>query len=72
VVGVADANGLIKPCAYVIARERRDGLAEELKAFVCERLEPYKHPREVIFVDSLPTTHLGKVDRGKLRKPSSA
>ena len=23
--------------------------------------------REVIFVDSLPTTHLGKVDRGKLR-----
>jgi benzoate-CoA ligase family protein len=67
VVGVADANGLVKPCAYVIPRERRDGLAEELKAFVRERLEPYKHPREVIFVDSLPTTHLGKVDRGKLR-----
>lgn len=67
VVGVADANGLIKPHAYIIPRERREGLAEELKAFVCERLEPYKHPREVIFVDSLPTTHLGKVDRGKLR-----
>ncbi len=67
VVGVADANGLVKPHAYVIPRERRDGLAEELKAFVRERLEPYKHPREVIFVDSLPTTHLGKVDRGKLR-----
>jgi benzoate-CoA ligase family protein len=67
VVGVADAAGLIKPCAYVIARERREGLAEELKAFVCDRLEPYKHPREVIFVDSLPTTHLGKVDRGRLK-----
>ncbi|MDZ4864234.1 MAG: benzoate-CoA ligase family protein [Gemmatimonadota bacterium] len=67
VVGVADANGLVKPHAYVIARERRDDLAEELKAFVRERLEPYKHPREVIFVDALPTTHLGKVDRGKLR-----
>jgi len=67
VVGVADANGLVKPYAYVISRERREGLAEELKAFVRERLEPYKHPREVIFVDSLPTTHLGKVDRGKLR-----
>nr|MBA3893280.1 benzoate-CoA ligase family protein [Gemmatimonadales bacterium] len=74
VVGVADANGLVKPCAYVICRERREGLAEELKAFVCERLEPYKHPREVIFVESLPTTHLGKVDRGKLRaaSPSSS
>ena len=67
VVGMTDANGLVKPCAYVIPRERRDGLAEELKAFVCDRLEPYKHPREVIFVESLPTTHLGKVDRGKLR-----
>jgi benzoate-CoA ligase family protein len=71
VVGVADANGLVKPRAYVVARDRRDGLAEELKAFVCDRLEPYKQPREVIFVDSLPTTHLGKVDRGRLRaKPT--
>ena len=69
VVGVADANGLIKPHAYVVPRERRDGLAEELKAFVRDRLEAYKHPREVIFVESLPTTHLGKVDRGRLRAP---
>jgi benzoate-CoA ligase family protein len=67
VVGVTDPNGLVKPHAYVITRERREGLAEELKAFVCDRLEPYKRPREVIFVDSLPTTHLGKVDRGALR-----
>jgi benzoate-CoA ligase family protein len=67
VVGVADANGLVKPHAYVVPRERRDGLAEELKAFVRDRLEAFKHPREVIFVDSLPTTHLGKVDRGQLR-----
>jgi benzoate-CoA ligase len=67
VVGVADANGLVKPHAWVIARERREDLADELKAFVRERLEHYKCPREVTFVDSLPTTHLGKVDRGKLR-----
>ena len=67
VVGVADANGLVKPHAYVVPRERHDGLAEELKAFVRDRLEAYKHPREVIFVESLPTTHLGKVDRGQLR-----
>ncbi|HSB55279.1 MAG TPA: benzoate-CoA ligase family protein [Gemmatimonadales bacterium] len=67
VVGVTDAAGLVKPHAYVIPRERRDGLAEELKAFVRDRLEPYKCPREMTFVDSLPTTHLGKVDRGKLR-----
>ncbi len=68
VVGVADANGLVKPVAHVVARERRQGLDEELKGFVRERLDPYKHPREVLFVDALPRTHLGKVDRGKLRR----
>jgi len=52
----------------VVTRERRDSLAEELKEHVRARLEPYKHPREVIFVDALPRTHLGKVDRGKLRR----
>ena len=68
VVGVHDANGLMKPHAYVVARERRDNLAEELKEHVRSRLEPYKHPREVVFLDALPRTHLGKVDRGKLRR----
>jgi benzoate-CoA ligase family protein len=68
VVGVPDANGLMKPVAHVVSSERRAGLDEELKNFVRERLAPYKHPREIIFVDSLPRTHLGKVDRGKLRR----
>jgi benzoate-CoA ligase len=67
VVGVPDASGLMKPVAHVVVREERAGLAEELKSFVRERLAPYKHPREITFVDSLPRTHLGKVDRGKLR-----
>ena len=40
---------------------------EELKSFVLARLAPYKHPRRVITVESLPRTHLGKVDRGRLR-----
>jgi benzoate-CoA ligase family protein len=69
VVGVTDASGLVKPIAYVVARESRADLGPELQAFVRERLEPYKHPREVVFVDALPRTHLGKVDRGRLRQP---
>jgi acyl-coenzyme A synthetase/AMP-(fatty) acid ligase len=40
---------------------------EELQNHVLERLEPYKHPRRVVFMDELPLTHLGKVDRGKLK-----
>ena len=68
VIGSSDVNGLVKPIAFVVARARRAGLDDELRAFVRERLEPYKHPREVTFVDALPRTHLGKVDRGKLQR----
>jgi acyl-coenzyme A synthetase/AMP-(fatty) acid ligase len=68
VVGVVGEHGLVKPHAFVVAKEVRDGLAEELQAFARERLEPYKYPREVIFVDALPRTHLGKVDRARLRR----
>ena len=67
VVGIEDAAGLTKPHAFVVAKEERTGLAEELQAFARERLEPYKAPRTVRFLDVLPRTHLGKVDRGKLR-----
>jgi benzoate-CoA ligase family protein len=68
VVGVPDAGGLVKPRAYVVLRDAPDGLEEELKRFVRDRLEPYKHPREIRFVSALPRTHLGKVDRGALRR----
>jgi benzoate-CoA ligase len=72
VVGVADRDGLTKPRAYVVLKEGSTagggGLAEELKAFVRDRLAAYKHPREVVFLADLPRTHLGKVDRGALRK----
>ncbi len=71
VVGVADANGLTKPHAFVVAKQRSAGLDEELKAFVKSRLEPYKYPREIVFIDALPRTHLGKVDRGRLREDGS-
>jgi len=67
VVGVMEESGLTKPRAYVVAREPHPGLDEELKTFVREHLEPYKYPREVVFLDVLPRTHLGKVDRAKLR-----
>jgi benzoate-CoA ligase family protein len=67
VVGVVDGSGLTKPHAFVVARTRPEGLDEELKRFVCDRLEPYKHPREIVFLESLPRTHLGKVDRARLR-----
>ncbi len=67
VVGVVDADGLTKPHAFVVSQKKGVDFAEELKAFVSDRLESYKKPRDVIFVDALPRTHLGKVDRNRLR-----
>jgi benzoate-CoA ligase family protein len=68
VVGVPNEEGLIKPVAFVVAAEPSDGLADDLMSWVLERLEPYKHPRRVFVVDGLPTTHLGKVDRNRLKE----
>ena len=72
VVGVPDAQGLVKPWAYVVARvcapDDRAALAEELRGFTLKSLEPYKAPRQVVVLDTLPRTHLGKIDRGKLRQ----
>jgi len=69
VVGVEDERGLTKPYAFVIPKEGVEiaGLEEKLKEFTLAELQPYKHPRRVILLRSFPRTHLGKVDRGKLK-----
>ncbi len=72
VVGVPDAAGLTKPYAFVVAHDPTPGLEDELKQYALDRLDPYKHPRRVFVVDVLPQTHLGKVDRGKLRELARA
>ncbi len=70
VVGQADADDLIKPKAYVVLKsgqEPSEELANELKAFVKERLAPFKYPRWIEFVPELPKTATGKIQRFKLR-----
>jgi acyl-coenzyme A synthetase/AMP-(fatty) acid ligase len=68
VVGVRNPDGLVKPCAFVVSPTPSAALAEELQELARSRLEPYKYPREVIFIDALPRTHLGKVDRALLAR----
>jgi acyl-coenzyme A synthetase/AMP-(fatty) acid ligase len=63
VVG-ARQNGLTVPRAYVVARVPLEKQA--LQDFVRERLSPHKYPREVRFVDDLPKTPSGKIDRKAL------
>lgn len=66
VVAVSDEAGLSKPVAFVVAHPRVT--EQELIDWVLARLEAYKHPRKVYFVDRLPQTHLGKVDRSALKR----
>ncbi|HEU5111943.1 MAG TPA: benzoate-CoA ligase family protein [Acidimicrobiia bacterium] len=64
VVAITDAAGLAKPVAFVVATDVTEG---ELTDWALAHLEAYKHPRRIHFVDRLPQTHLGKVDRAALK-----
>jgi benzoate-CoA ligase len=67
VVGVEDADGLTKTKAFVVLRPGAEASEADLKAFVKERLAPYKYPRLIEFVGDLPKTATGKIQRFKLR-----
>jgi long-chain acyl-CoA synthetase len=71
VVSRIDAAGEEIPCAFVVVSEEKPAnqqTAEELQAFVAERLTHYKVPREIYFVQKLPRTASGKILRRELRK----
>ena len=68
VVGVPDeARGMLVK-AYVVAAGEEPEVAE-LQAFVKERIAPYKYPRAIEFVEELPRTATGKLQRFRLREP---
>jgi acyl-coenzyme A synthetase/AMP-(fatty) acid ligase len=71
VVGHPDADDMIKPKAYVVLREENADIAaltEELREHVRERIAHIKCPRWFEFVDELPKTSTGKIQRFRLRQ----
>jgi benzoate-CoA ligase len=65
-----EAEGLVKPKAFVVLRERfeeSEQLGNEIKQFVKSRIAVYKYPRWVEFVKSLPKNDRGKIDRKQLK-----
>ncbi len=68
---VAFAEGdLLKPMAYVVLMAGYSGdeqLVAELQNFVKNRIAKVKYPRRIEFVDELPKTATGKIQRFKLR-----
>jgi benzoate-CoA ligase len=67
VIGINDHDGLTKTKAFVVLKAGASVSADELKAFVKDKLAPYKYPRVIEFVSELPKTATGKIQRFKLR-----
>jgi benzoate-CoA ligase family protein len=75
ITGREDRDGLIKPVAHVVLRAEiaaGPDLVVELQQFARQRLAEYKRPRWIEFVDALPVTATGKIQRFKLRARRSA
>ena len=70
VVGLPDDERGQVVAAYVVLKPDHHGdarMTEVLQQFVKESIAPYKYPRRIVFVDALPRTETGKLQRFKLR-----
>jgi 4-hydroxybenzoate-CoA ligase len=70
VIGRQDADGLVKPKAFVVLKTgyvADDKLMETLKLHVKERAGSWKYPRWIELRSDLPRTATGKIQRFKLR-----
>jgi benzoate-CoA ligase len=68
VIGKEDVDGLTKTKAFVVLKDGQQVDEATLKAFVKDRLAAYKYPRFIEFVDELPKTATGKIQRFRLRE----
>ena len=70
VIGVPDAERGQIVKAYVVLKpgyQRTDAVVKMLQDHVKSMVAPYKYPRAIEFVDTLPRTETGKLQRFKLR-----
>jgi len=68
VIGRPDPRWDEVPVAYVVTRSGSKVASEELQAHVKSQLARFKVPREIIFVEDLPRTALGKVQHFMLKE----
>lgn len=69
VVGVPDALRGETIKAFVIVKEKDKVSEQDLKQFCRQHLAHFKLPQQVVFVDSLPKTRTGKIDKTLLKQP---
>jgi 2-aminobenzoate-CoA ligase len=69
-----DERGHVVKAFVVVAGDAAAGdeLAAALQQHVKDRIAPYKYPRRIAFVDALPRTPTGKIQRSVLREREAA
>ncbi|MFL9835993.1 AMP-binding protein [Flavobacterium sp. ST-75] len=75
VVGLPDENRGMLVCAYLVLKDKNKACNELTKAiqdWFKEVAAPYKYPREIKYVDVLPKTETGKIQRFKLKNTVQA
>ncbi len=67
VIGKTDDSDLVKPKAFVVLKDGECATEAELITHCVETIAAYKRPRWIEFLDALPKTATGKIQRFKLR-----
>lgn len=75
VVGMPDENRGMLVCAYIVLHDKSKACSEytkQLQDWFKSVAAPYKYPREIIYMDALPKTETGKIQRFKLKNTAQA
>lgn len=70
VVGLPDENRGMLVCAYIVLKDKEkacDELTKSIQDWFKGVAAPYKYPREIRYMDALPKTETGKIQRFKLK-----
>jgi len=67
-VGVKDVQGGQIPTAFIALKKGQSATAEEITSFCCQNLADFKLPKQIKFIDSIPKTSSGKIDRRRLKE----
>jgi acyl-CoA synthetase (AMP-forming)/AMP-acid ligase II len=68
VYGLPDKDWGEKICAAIEVRAGQSASADNVMSFMKGQIAGYKVPKQIVFVDALPRTASGKIQRGKVRQ----
>ena len=72
VIGIPDEQWGETPCAFVVLNQDTSATDKELITYAREKMAHFKAPRKIVFVDQLPKTATGKIQKYVLRQGQSS